>query len=187
MLTRIATLVVASFYVATVAADEPKRLVELRQRFHALQRSTESDRVRYITALVRLRESFTRADYKKMEAIDAEIITHPIPPDVDSADLCKRIVGRWMSPRHSYLPRRRNLDHVTRVRGRISGDSRRVAHRRKQVFPERPRATTRATRQGRDSNHSDRHRFCLVHAYRVLFLYEERCCSMTLIYAYMNT
>jgi len=85
MLTRIATLVVASFYVATVAADEPKRLVELRQRFHALQRPTESDRVRYITALVRLRESFTRADYKKMEAIDAEIITHPIPPDVDSA------------------------------------------------------------------------------------------------------
>src|SRR5438445_210349 len=105
MLTRIATLVVASFYVATVAADEPKRLVELRQRFHALQRSTESDRVRYITALVRLRESFTRADYKKMEAIDAEIITHPIPPDVDSADLRKRIVGRWMSPRHSYLYR----------------------------------------------------------------------------------
>ncbi len=105
MLTRIATLVVASFYVATVAADEPKRLVDLRQRFHALQRSTESDRVRYITALVRLRESFTRADYKKMEAIDAEIITHPIPPDVDSADLRKRIFGRWMSPRHSYLYR----------------------------------------------------------------------------------
>src|SRR5207244_6665632 len=96
MLTRIATLVVASFYVATVAADEPKRLVELRQRFHALQRSTESDRVRYITALVRLRESFTRADYKKMEAIDAEIIKHSIPPDVASADLLQCIDSGWL-------------------------------------------------------------------------------------------
>ena len=105
MLTRIATLVVASFYVATVAGDEPKRLVELRQRFHALQRSTESDRVRYITALVRLRESFTRADYKKMEAIDTEVVKHPMPSEVDSADLRKRIVGHWTSPRHSYLYR----------------------------------------------------------------------------------
>lgn len=59
----------------------------------------------YITALVRLRETFTRADYKKMEAIDAEIIKHPMPPDVDSAALHKSVVGRWTSPRHRYLYR----------------------------------------------------------------------------------
>jgi hypothetical protein len=40
-----------------------------------------------------------------MRAIDAEIIKHPMPLEVDSAALRKRIVDRWRSPRHSYLYR----------------------------------------------------------------------------------
>jgi hypothetical protein len=95
----------AIFWVATLSADEPKQLIELRQRFEAIQHPSEPDRVRYITALVRLRESLTRADADKMRAIDAEIIKHPMPSEVDSAALRKRIVGRWRSPRHSYLYR----------------------------------------------------------------------------------
>jgi hypothetical protein len=105
MLTRIAAFVVALLCGATLSADEPKSLVELRERFHALKRPTETERVRYVTALVRLGETFTRADYKKIEAIGAEIIKHPMPPNVDSADLRKRIVGQWTSPRHNYLYR----------------------------------------------------------------------------------
>lgn len=105
MLKQTIIVVVALFCAITGFADEPTRLTELRQRFHALQHPTETDRVRYITALVRLRESFTRADSEKMQAIDAEVIKYPIPKDADSAALRKRIAGRWTSPRHQYLYR----------------------------------------------------------------------------------
>ena len=105
MLKRAATLGLAMLFAAAVAAEDPQRLIALRRQFDSLQHPTEADRVQYITALVRLRESLTRADYKEWEAIDAEIIKHPMPPDVDSADLRKRVVGEWTSPRHRYLYR----------------------------------------------------------------------------------
>ncbi len=105
MLVHITTIVSTMFWAATVSGDEPKQLIELRQHFDSLQHPSEADRVRYITALVRLRESLTRADADKMKAIDTEIIKHPMPLDVDSAALRKRIVGEWRSPRHSYLYR----------------------------------------------------------------------------------
>jgi hypothetical protein len=105
MLAPTATIVSTMFWIATVSADEPKLLIKLRQRFEALQHPNEADRVHYITAPVRLRESLTRADADKMKAIDAEIIKHPMPLEVDSAALRKRLVGRWRSPRHSYLYR----------------------------------------------------------------------------------
>jgi hypothetical protein len=105
MLVHIAIIASTMFSIAAVSANEPKELVELRQRFEALKHPSEADRIRYITALVRLRESFTRADADKMRAIDAEIIKHPMPFEVDSAALRKHIVGRWRSPRHSYLYR----------------------------------------------------------------------------------
>src|SRR5437762_6420553 len=105
MVTRVASLAAALLYAVTASADEPERLAALRREFESKRNPREADRVRYITALVRLRESFTRADYKKMEAIDSEIIKHPMPSDVDSADLQKRLLGQWTSPRHSYLYR----------------------------------------------------------------------------------
>ena len=105
LLRGIATVVFAAACASAASADEPKQLVELRSRFEAIAHPTEADRVRYIMSLVRLRESFTRADYKKMEAIDTEVVKHPMPSEVDSADLRKRIVGQWTSPRHSYLYR----------------------------------------------------------------------------------
>ncbi len=105
MLSRIASISAALLVLSVTHADEPQELVQLRHRFEAIKHPAESDRVRYITSLVRLRESFTRADYKKMEAIDAEVIKHPMPSDVDSTEFRKRLVGRWTSPRHSYLYR----------------------------------------------------------------------------------
>jgi hypothetical protein len=53
--------------------------------------------------LVRLRESFTREDYKAMEAVDAEVVRHPMPKTTDSRTLAKRLVGQWQSPRRSYF------------------------------------------------------------------------------------
>ncbi len=106
MVIRCVSIILAAFLVATsVAAEEPKELRDARRQFESLRHPSEAERVAYITRLVRLRESFTRADYKKMEAIDAEVIRHPMPPGVDSAELRKRMVGRWTSPRHSYLYR----------------------------------------------------------------------------------
>jgi len=42
----------------SVAAQEPKELRDARGQFESLKHPTEADRVRYITGLVRLRESF---------------------------------------------------------------------------------------------------------------------------------
>ena len=100
-----ARLALVVLFAASAAAQEPEPLVALRGRFDSLQHPTEAERVQYITALVRLRESFTRVDYKKMEAIDSEIIKHPMPAGVDAAKLRERLVGHWTSPRHGYLYR----------------------------------------------------------------------------------
>src|SRR5947207_10201223 len=98
-------LIFAFLFGTALLADMPKQLIELRRKFESLHHQTEVDRVRYITELARLRETFTRAEYKKMDAIDNEVIKHPMPPNVDASVLRKRIVGRWTSPRHTYLYR----------------------------------------------------------------------------------
>jgi hypothetical protein len=101
----LATFAFTLVCAVTASGDEPQRLAKLREQFESLRHPTETDRVRYITALVRLRESFTRADYKKMKTIDSEIIKHPMRSDIEPADLRKRLIGQWTSPRHSYLYR----------------------------------------------------------------------------------
>ena len=56
-------LVVAAILVAMPAtAEEPKVLRDARHKFDSLQHPTEAERVRHVTSLIRLRESFTRAD-----------------------------------------------------------------------------------------------------------------------------
>ena len=102
---RVATLVIALTIASAVANDEPKQLRDARREYESLAHPSEAARVRYITRLVRLRESFTRADYKMMEVIDAEVIRHPMPATADSGTLSKRVVGQWTSPRHQYLYR----------------------------------------------------------------------------------
>jgi len=100
---RVAILVAASAVLSAANADEPKQLRDARREFESLKHPTEADRVLYVTRLVRLRESFTRADYKILETIDAEVIRHPMPKAVDAGMLRKRLVGRWQSPRRPYF------------------------------------------------------------------------------------
>jgi|ERR1041385_2194993 hypothetical protein len=102
MVTRIAILVAATMLAAS-AAEEPSELVQARQKFQARKNPSDADRVRYITRLVRLRESLTRADAKLMFMIDAEIVRHPMPRTADARMLAKRLIGRWQSPRHPYF------------------------------------------------------------------------------------
>jgi len=102
---RVAALLFVIGIVSATTAAEPQELVDARRKFDSLQQPTEADRVRYITQLVRLRESLTRQDADKMLAIDKEIMRHPMPTPSDSHELAKLIVGKWTSPRHQYLYR----------------------------------------------------------------------------------
>jgi hypothetical protein len=102
---RIAFLAVALFAATSATEKGPTQLADARRKFESLKHPSEADRVRYITRLVRLRESFTRVQADMMFAIDAEVIKHPMPADVDAATLRKRLVGEWTSPRHNYLYR----------------------------------------------------------------------------------
>jgi hypothetical protein len=97
-------VVLAAILVAISAtAEEPKELRDARREFESLKHPTEADRVRYVTRLVRFRESFTRADIAAINGIDAEIVRHPMPVTADSRQLSKRLVGRWQSPRRPYF------------------------------------------------------------------------------------
>ena len=94
------TAVVALAIALTVsAAEELPGLRDARRDFEA--HPTEVARVRYITKLVRLREKILAGHRDGWEAIDAEIIRHPMPGAADS----KLLVGQWASPRHLYLYR----------------------------------------------------------------------------------
>ena len=90
--------------IGAALAQEPTALIEARRDFEALKHPAEADRVRYITSLIRLRESFTRAQAKILFAIDAEVRRHPLPETAaESNALSKRLVGRWQSPRRPYF------------------------------------------------------------------------------------
>src|SRR6266566_5021384 len=100
---RIAMILAAIVIATSVAVQEPKELRDARRQFEALKHPSEADRVCYITGLVRLRESFTRADAEIMRAIDAEVLRHPMPATADVQVLVQRLVGRWPSPRRPYF------------------------------------------------------------------------------------
>ena len=94
------TVIISVAIAATAfAAKEPVELSNARKEFEA--HPTEAARVQYITQLVRLREKILAAHRDGWEAIDAEIIRHPMPGPADS----KLLVGQWASPRHLYLYR----------------------------------------------------------------------------------
>jgi hypothetical protein len=104
VVTRIAWIVVGIVIASSAPAQDPQELRDMRREYDALMQPSEADRVRYITRLVRLRESFTRKEAEKMFAIDAEVRRHPMPAAVASeALLARRVLGRWQSPRHAYF------------------------------------------------------------------------------------
>jgi hypothetical protein len=104
MVTRVAMLSLVFLAATSVVAQEPRELIEARRKFESLKHPSEADRVRYVTSLVRLRESFTRAQADIMFAIDTEVRRHPMPQAVADIDvLSKRLIGQWQSPRRPYF------------------------------------------------------------------------------------
>ena len=104
MVVRVAILSAVMVFAASALAQEPKELIAARRNFEALRHPTEGDRVRYVTRLVRLRETFTRAQAESMFAIDAEVRRHPMPEAAaQTKTLRRRIIGQWQSPRRPYF------------------------------------------------------------------------------------
>jgi hypothetical protein len=111
--TRIAILVAAIVVATSLAAQEPKELRDARRQFESLKHPSETDRVRYVTRLVRFRESFMQKDNLRnnftpeeleiIGIIDAEVVRHPMPATADARILVKRLIGRWESPRRPYF------------------------------------------------------------------------------------
>src|SRR5438034_3016913 len=91
------TIIALAMAMTAFAAEEPAELTNARKDFEA--DPTEAARIQYITKLVRLREKILVAHRDGWEAIDAEIIRHPMPGAADS----RLLLGQWASPRHLYL------------------------------------------------------------------------------------
>src|SRR5947209_17114660 len=70
----------------------------------------EADRVTYVTKLAQIADRLV-SDYRQsgqrndelMTAINSELQKHPAPKDIDSKKLSQLLVGRWESPRHTYV------------------------------------------------------------------------------------
>ena len=105
MTTRILITFAFLFLTASAVVAAPEKLRAARQAYVALRHPSEAQRVQYIMRLIRLRESFTRADDETLRAIDAEIVKHPMPVPRDASALSRRLIGRWQSPRHAYFYR----------------------------------------------------------------------------------
>lgn len=104
MAARITIIGIVLLAAEGLGAREPGELIEARRQFQLLQHPTEADRVRYLTKLVRLRESFTRGQADMMSAIDTEMRRLPMPETAaDSKALTRRLIGRWQSPRRPYF------------------------------------------------------------------------------------
>ena len=97
-------LTIAGFLVLALPslAQEPVELQEARAEY-GNGAQTESTRSSYITKLVRMRERMAASHDKAWQAVDAEIMRHPAPPD--SATFSRGMLGKWRSPRHDYLYR----------------------------------------------------------------------------------
>ena len=68
--------------------------------------AAETCRLSLLRGLIEQRTGLARAGKTaELPACDAQIKSHPAPPDGDSAALARRLAGTWRSPRHDYLYR----------------------------------------------------------------------------------
>jgi hypothetical protein len=97
----IAIIAATVAFAISSLAEEPKELRDAQIEFQA--HPSKGARIHYITQLARLRQRLVRAHEDGWQAVDAEVVRHPLPADVDSQSLAKQLVGKWVSPRHDYL------------------------------------------------------------------------------------
>jgi K+-sensing histidine kinase KdpD len=109
-----------TFVVAFIAVTLAANLIgaeQDRQEFEAAKQEheqtalrDEAARVTYVTKLAQIadrlvsqyRQSGQRND-ELMSAINSELQKHPAPKDVDSKKLRQLLIGKWESPRRTYV------------------------------------------------------------------------------------
>ena len=96
--------------IATAAlgdGGEPADLPALKAAYARAQADlttdAESNRVRYVLELARLRFRLISEGDPDWPAVDREIIRHPVPANADTAALIHARLGVWHSSRHDYL------------------------------------------------------------------------------------
>jgi hypothetical protein len=105
------TLTALSFFSITfIALGGAQEDFEAAKQKYEQSSRDESARVTYVTKLAQIadrlvsqyRGSGQRND-KLMTAINSELQKHPTPKDIDSKKLSQLLVGRWESPRRTYV------------------------------------------------------------------------------------
>ena len=113
IITKFAVILVAVFLTGDVTAQTPDKqdLQAAKQQFEQSSHD-EAARVTYVTKLAQIagrlvseyRRSGQRHD-ELMGAINSELQKHPAPKDIDSKKLRQLLVGKWESPRRTYVYR----------------------------------------------------------------------------------
>jgi hypothetical protein len=93
--------------VRVFAQTSPKKDFEAAKQEYEQSSRDETARVAYVTKLAQIKdrllsEQNEQADNLK-RAINSECQKHPTPKDVDSKKLRQLLVGKWASPRHTYV------------------------------------------------------------------------------------
>jgi len=94
--------------VSTEAAE--KQDFEAATQEYEQSSHGEAARVTYVTKLAQIADRLV-SDYRQsgqrhdelMTAINSELQKHPAPKDIDSKKLRQLLVGKWESPRHTYV------------------------------------------------------------------------------------
>jgi hypothetical protein len=111
MITKYAGLVLAVVIAAHVTAQtsDKQDLEAAKQQFEQSSRD-EAARLTYVTKLAQIADRLV-SEYRRsgqrndelMGAINSELQKHPAPKGIDSKKLSQLLVGRWESPRHTYV------------------------------------------------------------------------------------
>jgi len=93
-----------------IAGEQDRREFEAAKAEYEQSSHDEAARATYVTKLAQIadrlvneyRQSGQRND-ELMGAINSELQKHPAPKDIDSKKLRQLLVGKWESPRHTYV------------------------------------------------------------------------------------
>ena len=113
IITKVAVILVSVFLAGDVTAQtSDKQDLEVARQEYERSSHDEAARVTYVTKLAKIADRLI-AGYRRgergdqqdqlMGAINAELQKHPAPKDSDSRKLRQLLVGKWESPRRTYV------------------------------------------------------------------------------------
>jgi hypothetical protein len=107
-------IVVALFVASHLSAQTPgKQDIEAAKQEYerAVPPGNEKARLTYVSKLAQIADRFV-SEYRRgqrndeaMSAINSELQKHPAPRDIDSKKLSQLLIGKWESPRRTYIYR----------------------------------------------------------------------------------